>query len=196
MIQLNYTWVLGNTKRHCPICYSLAGTTRSLAEWENTILPGFHRGCNCSLQSTLDQNKILANEIHSLINSLRNQALGGGASRPSPHTGLGPSSRDLDSPLDGRPRPGAPVGTAAPQPTQPQSTRSTSGAQSAPVVGTSRPSPGGERQASAPQPTPPPPARSPEVIQAPQPPKAAPLNPSPPPAMPAKVAGNNYLRMI
>jgi hypothetical protein len=55
-----HRWVLDSDGfgAHCPDCLELDGEVRTLAEWQNSIMPGSGclqcgSGCRCSLQSTL-----------------------------------------------------------------------------------------------------------------------------------------------
>ncbi|NMB55132.1 MAG: hypothetical protein GYA15_10575 [Leptolinea sp.] len=56
-----HRWTLdtGRHAGHCPDCLSLDGEVRTLAEWQNSVMPGSAclqcgSGCRCSLQPTLD----------------------------------------------------------------------------------------------------------------------------------------------
>lgn len=63
MIAYNYEWVLGASRRHCAVCYSLAGVVQSMDAWASSVQPGFHGGCGCSLRRTLASASVIVPQL-------------------------------------------------------------------------------------------------------------------------------------
>lgn len=51
---VSYVWRT-HGKRDCPRCAEMEGTTASRSAWDLGLRPGFHRGCDCTLEPVISE---------------------------------------------------------------------------------------------------------------------------------------------
>jgi hypothetical protein len=67
----------------CPLCQRLNGVRQTAAFWQASVLPGFHKGCDCQL--VLVETTAPANAVRLLVSTPAEKTEAAGQQKPRYH---------------------------------------------------------------------------------------------------------------